>query len=88
MSRDLHLAFDAERAHVQGMPHRLCLLGQPRQGPPNEVGGEEHTAFLKINCGFGADFDFMQVEDLFAFFNSGLDQLSAVVRLTTIRITP
>ena len=79
MSGDLNLALDPKRAYVQGMPDGLCLLCQPREGPPNEIGSEEHTAFLEINGGFGADFDFMQVEDLFAFFNSGLDQLSAVI---------
>ena len=57
----------------------LRLLAQPVKGPTNEVSGEEHTAFLEINRRFGANFDFVQVEDLFAFLDSCFNELPAVV---------
>ena len=45
----------------------------------DEVGSKEHETLLEINGGFGADFDLVQVEDLLALFDPGLDGLAAIV---------
>jgi len=57
----------------------LRLFCQPTGSPPDEVGSEEHAAFLQIDGWLGAHLDLVQIENLFAFFDPGFDGLPAVV---------
>src|SRR5438128_4729044 len=83
MRGHLHLAFDAELAHVQSVLDRLAF--QPASSPANEIGREQDERLLKIDGRFGAHFEVMQVEDLLALFNPGLNRLPAVVLLEPSR---
>ena len=79
MSCDLHLAFDAQLADIQSVFSRQCLISQPVRSPTDEIGGEEDEALLQEDGWFRADFDMVQIEDLFAFFDPSFDGLPAIV---------
>jgi len=77
----LHLAFDAQLGHVQGVFGRLCLVGQPLRGPTDEIGSEDHETLLQVDGWLGTHFDVVQAEDLLAFLDPGFDDLPAIVML-------
>ena len=51
------------------------------RGPSDEVGSECDHTFLQVNGGFRAYLDSMQMEDTFAFLDSSLNGLPAIVVL-------
>jgi len=81
MRSHLHLAFDAELAHVQHILCRLRLGLQPVRSPANEIRREQDERFLKSDGRFGTHFEVVQGEHLLALFNPSLNRLPAVVLL-------
>ena len=81
MRRYLHLAFDAELAHVQRVCCRLRLGLQPVRSPANEIRREQDERLLKSDGRFGTHFEVVQGEHLLALFNPGKSRLPAVVLL-------
>ena len=82
MRGHLHLAFDAELAHVQSVLDRLAF--QPASSPANEIGREQDERLLQIDGRFGAHFEVVQVEDLLALLHARLNRLPAVVALEPV----
>src|SRR5258708_4133892 len=85
MRRHLHLAFDAELAHVQSAFDWLRLSFQPASSPANEIRCEQDERLLKSDGRFRAHFEVVQGEDLLALFNPGKSRLPAVVLLEPTR---
>ena len=85
MGRYLHLAFDAQLAHVQRVFCRVCLDFQPVRSPANEIRREHDERLLKSDGWFRTHFEVVQGEDLLALFNPGLNRLPAVVLLEPTR---
>src|SRR6266849_9625003 len=81
MGRYLHLAFDAQLAHVQSVFCRVCLDFQPVRSPADEIRREHDERLLKSDGWFGTHFEVVQGEHLLALFNPGLNRLPAVVLL-------
>ena len=77
----MDLPFDAQFAYVESVLGWLGLVSQPMRGPADEVGGKRDEALLQIDRWLGADFDVVQVEDLFALLDAGLNRLSGIVLL-------
>lgn len=81
MSGNVVLAFDAQLAYVELVLRGLGLLSQPVGSPADEVGSEHDEALLEVDCRLGTDFNVVQVEDLFAFLDAGVDRLAGVILL-------
>lgn len=56
-------------------------MGQPGDGPTDEVGNEDDYTLLQVDRRFRADLDPMWVEDTFTFLDASFDGLPAVVML-------
>ncbi len=72
MRRHLHLAFDAELVHVQGVFDRLRLVFQPVSSPANEIGREQDERLLQIDGRFGTHLEVVQVKHPRTAFFSGI----------------
>src|SRR5260370_25100390 len=81
MRGHLHLAFDAELAHVQRVCCRVLLGLQPVGSPANEIRSEQDERLLKSDGRFGTHFEMVQGEHLLALFNASLNRLPTVVLL-------